>query len=171
MLSLIQILGMYFGNNPIAKHNPPCVPLSLPASAAQRVSKGMREALLQSQSKFRMTVGIPGLAKLDLDWIVAGQTSGIGIWSRDRDAGCVSLFLCGLDEARERGEALAVLASRRLPVPSDINAKLDRESRRPLLVNVFYNLAYLTDPVVATLSPMLAYTYFASLGINVEKPE
>jgi hypothetical protein len=46
--------------------------------------------------------------------------------------------------------------------------QLDRERRRPLLFNVFYNLVFRTDPVVATVSPMLAHNYFASLGINVE---
>jgi hypothetical protein len=55
-----------------------------------------------------------------------------------------------------------------LPVPGDVAAKLDRERRRPLLFNVFYNLVFWTDPVVATVSPMLAHNYFASLGINAE---
>jgi hypothetical protein len=64
-------------------------------------------------------------------------------------------------------DALGILAAHQLPVPSDVAAKLDRE-RRPLLFNVFYNVVFWTDPVVATGSPMLAHNYFASLGINVE---
>jgi hypothetical protein len=42
------------------------------------------------------------------------------------------------------------------------------ENSRTRQWNVFYALAFLTDPVVATVSPMLAHNYFASLGINVE---
>jgi hypothetical protein len=80
----------------------------------------------------------------------------------------VSLLLCGLDASRERADALGILAAHRLPVPPDIGVKLDRHQRRPLLFNVFYNLVFWTDPVVATVSPMLAHNYFASLGINVE---
>ena len=82
--------------------------------------------------------------------------------------GCVSLLLCGLDEARERTDALAAMASRRLPVSRDINAKLDKDSRRPLLVNVFYHLSYYFDPLLATLTPALANEFFSLFGINID---
>jgi hypothetical protein len=84
-----------------------------------------------------------------------GQTAGVAVWSRKRNAGAVSLLLCGLDEPRERAEALAILAAHQRPVPNDVGAKLDRERRRPLLFNVFYNLVFWTDPVVATVLPRL----------------
>jgi len=83
----------------------------------------------------------------------------------------VSLLLCGLEDARERGEALAALAARRLPVPRNIHVWLDGHTQRPLLVSIFYDLSGMLDPVIATVAPMLAHTFFASLGLNLEQTE
>ena len=69
---------------------------------------------------------------------------------------------------RASGDALAAMAARRLPVPPDINVKLDNYSWRPLLVHVFYDLTYFLDPVPASIAPMLAKTFFALLGMNIQ---
>jgi len=91
-----------------------------------------------------------------------------GVKKGTLQAGCVSLLLCGLDDARERGDVLAAMAARRLPVLADINIRLDKDRRRPLLANVFYHLTYYFDPVLATITPMLANVFFALPGMNVQ---
>jgi hypothetical protein len=169
----IAVLAVYLGNNPIVRLNPPAGPLKLPQAAARPLLRAIREDLLKRPTGFGGKVEIGGLSPLHLTWVAAGQTAGVAIWSRPQDhakrsAGCVSVLLTGLEDARERGEVLAAMASRRLPVPPDINAKLDRNASRPLLVNVFYDLSLSFDPVLATAAPMLAHTFFALLGANVE---
>jgi hypothetical protein len=174
MLAPIQVLAICYGNDPIARLNRPAAPLNLPGPAVRRLLKEIKDGFLRRQNGFRSTVKIGGLPALDLEWIAAGQTAGVGVWStRSKDeqkriAGCVTLLLCGLDESRERGDVLAALASRRLPVPPDINARLDKDTRRPLLVNIHYSLSSLFDPVFATVSTMLASTFFGLLGAIAE---
>src|SRR5258708_36223070 len=96
------------------------------------------------------------LRPVELEWAAAGQTACVAVWSHrgnekgSRLAGSVSLVLTGLDEANERSEVLAAMAARRLPVPPDINAKIDKDGRRPLAVNLFYHISYFLDPVLAT---------------------
>jgi hypothetical protein len=127
--------------------------------------------VLNRQAGFRGRVEFEGLPPLDVEWVgAAGQTAGVAVWFREAGlVGCVSILLSGIEDARERGEVLAALAARRLPVPPDINDALDKFPR-PLLVNVHYSLASQTDPVTGTLAPMLAHAFFAMLGINVEEP-
>jgi hypothetical protein len=158
---------MYLGRDPIARRNRPARSLSLPPEGAQKLAAALRENLLKDHKRFRANVGIAGLPGIDLEWMAAGQTAGVAVWSRNREAGAASLLLCGIDDARERGDALAAAASLRMPVPPDMNTRLDRYAR-PVLVNVYYSLAYLIDPVVATLSPMLARVFFDTLGVETD---
>jgi hypothetical protein len=171
MSAIVQILSLYVGNNEVARHNRAAGALRLPESIAVHLARSLREGVLNRQAGFRGRVEIEGLPPLDVEWVgAAGQTAGVAVWFRGGGlVGCVSVLLSGLEDARERGEVLAALAARRLPVPPDINDTLD-QFPRPLLVNVHYNLASQTDPVTGTLAPMLAHAFFATLGINVEEP-
>jgi len=174
MPTRVEVFAIYLGDNPIAQLNQPAKALRLSKPLVGELLRSMRADLLERPTGFHRTVRLAELPPLELEWVGAGQTAAVAVWSHKgaepgtRQAGCVSLLLCGLDDTRERGDALAALASRRLPVPPDINVKLDEDRRRPLLVHVFYNLTYFFDPVLASVAPMLANAYFALLGINVE---
>ena len=114
MPAIVQILSLYIGDNPVAQRSRSAGPLSLPKDMAVHLARWLREGVLNRQAGFRGTVDIPGLAPLDVEWVAAGQTAGVAIWSRDGAVGCASLLLSGLEESIEREEILAALAARRL---------------------------------------------------------
>jgi hypothetical protein len=147
--AIVQILSLYVGDNEVARHNRAAGPLLLPEGMGAQLARSLREGVLNRQAGFRGRVEIEGLPPLDLEWVgAAGQTAGVAVWFRGGLVGCASVLLSGLEDARERGEVLAALAARRLPVPPDINDALDKFPR-PLLVNVHYSLASQADPVTA----------------------
>ena len=169
---------MYLGKNPITRLNPPAKPLRLPVALARELLPKMKADLLERPNGFRRTIKVPDFHTLELDWVGAGQTAALAIWAQEQTeantlaAGSISLMLCGLDDQRERTDVLAALAARRLPVPPDINLRLDKDSRRPLLIHVYYNLTYYFDPILASVALLHATTFFSLLGINTEsEPE
>jgi hypothetical protein len=177
MPSRVEIFAIYMGTHPLAQVNKPAQPLELPQALNDRLLRSIRGDLLKRSDGFCRTVRVAELPPLELEWLAAGQTAGVAVWSHrgnepgKRLAGGASLLLTGLDDARERSDVLAAMAVRRLPVPPDINVKLDKDRRRPLVVNLFYHLSYFLDPLLATVAPMLGNTFFALLGTNIELKE
>jgi hypothetical protein len=167
MPAIVQILSLHVGGNPVAQRSRSAGPLTLPKEMAVHVARWLREGVLNRQAGFQGRVEIEGLPPLDVEWVAAGQTAGVAIWSRDGAVLCASVLLSGLEESVEREEVLAALAARRLAVTRDINETWDKFPR-PLLTNVHYSLASQTDAVTGTVAPMLAHAYFAMLGINLE---
>jgi hypothetical protein len=103
----------------------------------------------KSQGHFRSKVEVKSLPPVDVQWVGVGQTAGLVFWVRSGGIGAVSVCLNGMEIEGEADAARTMITSNRLPLPPNVWQDLCGE-RRPLLANLFFDVASLTDPVIAS---------------------
>jgi hypothetical protein len=146
MPAIVQILSLYVGDNPVARHSRSAGPLTLPKDMAVHLARWLRDGVLNRQAGFRGRVEIEGLPPLEVEWVgTAGQTAGGGVVPR-RISRLRQRPLVGAGRCSRAGRGFGGADRQAAARPPDINETLDKFPR-PLLVNVHYSLASQTDPL------------------------
>jgi hypothetical protein len=135
-------------------------------------STGLRRrfhgSLLKDQKAFGGGIRLPHHKRVEFEWRGVGQTAGVAFWNRQGRLWAASLVLCGLEDERDMAALRATLADRKLPVPEDAWQIFRRETRRPLLATIHYDIRSVGDPVVATAAPVLAAAFYAMFGTAMQ---
>jgi hypothetical protein len=126
-----------------ARSAPPVVPQT-PVDDPETLAM-FRACLLKTPHEFNCKLRIPsqhkgraGEFQIELHWVSAGDTCGVGFWNNRDHTVAISVLLNGLESLEDLGRLKRVLAVRGFAMPDRVMRDIDAEARRPLSGTLYY---------------------------------
>ena len=157
-------LTICFAANPSGKRQPlPIIVWEETVSLCRR----FRRSLLDAEENFHVTIRLPQLPAVDLEWIGIGQTAGVAVWRVNGKIDAASILLNGLETDRDFRAIKVLFEEKNWPLPHSVREGIAREEP-PLLMTVHYNTQSWANRTTATAAACLANTFFALFGTSGE---